>query len=379
MRVLHGPVNVGNQPWTLSRAERMLGLESDLVVNYSTWLGYPADRVLGEIGNRSWRQRFRRMAFAYRSALSYDVIHYYFGRNFLLWDDLGRAFVPGAHYTRWVSDVWLAKSLGKKLFMTLQGCDVRIAGNSNQRNRWTPCAEGRCGAYSNCRTSYDAGRVAMVEQLLPMMDGIFYLNPELGHEVAAGCFLPYANVDIHAIRPMETPQRKRLRVVHAPSDPLIKGTAKIAAVMERICSKRNVEFVLVQGKTHREAMEIYRSADLAIDQIFAGWYGGFAVELMAMGTPVAAYIREEDRQFVAPRMWRDIPIIRVDPDRLEEDLDAALADREQLREIGRRSALYVREWHDPQKIAEWMVNIYRGAEGYGPHYDRMLRPEPNPD
>ena len=46
MRVLHGPVNVGNQPWVLSRAERALGINSDVVVSYGTWLEYPADRVL---------------------------------------------------------------------------------------------------------------------------------------------------------------------------------------------------------------------------------------------------------------------------------------------------------------------------------------------
>ena len=48
MRVLHGPVNVGNQPWVLSRYERLLGAQSDVVVNYSTWLGYQVDRCLSE-------------------------------------------------------------------------------------------------------------------------------------------------------------------------------------------------------------------------------------------------------------------------------------------------------------------------------------------
>jgi len=34
MRVLHAPVNIGNQPWVLSRYERKLGVESDFHVNY---------------------------------------------------------------------------------------------------------------------------------------------------------------------------------------------------------------------------------------------------------------------------------------------------------------------------------------------------------
>ena len=54
LRVLHGPVNVGNQPWHLSRAERALQNESDLVVNYGTWLQYPADRTLAPYGAKKW-------------------------------------------------------------------------------------------------------------------------------------------------------------------------------------------------------------------------------------------------------------------------------------------------------------------------------------
>ena len=52
MRVLHGPVNVGNQPWVLSRYERLLGAQSDVVVNYSTWLGYQVDRCLSEYAKK---------------------------------------------------------------------------------------------------------------------------------------------------------------------------------------------------------------------------------------------------------------------------------------------------------------------------------------
>ena len=48
MRVLHAPVNIGNQPWVLSRQERKLGVKSDLVLNYNTWINYNADRVLGK-------------------------------------------------------------------------------------------------------------------------------------------------------------------------------------------------------------------------------------------------------------------------------------------------------------------------------------------
>jgi hypothetical protein len=360
LRILHGPVNVGNQPWSLSRAERTLGHASDLVVNYGTWLGYPADRVLSDLGKKSARNALNRAAFALGAPFRYDVVHYYFGRSFMLWDDWGRALgnsslQDGAA----LLDARIARALGRRRFMTLQGCDVRIAGDSNRDNAWTPCGPGLCSAYETCRASLDARRHAMIQSLLPLMDRVFYLNPELGRWVPGGIFMPYANVDIHAVVPAPPTGNARPRIVHAPSDPAIKGTGRILAALEALSGRFDFELVLVQGKTHAEAMEIYRSADLAIDQILAGWYGGFAVELMAMGKPVAAYIRDEDVRYVDPRMWADMPLVRLRPDRLEEDLAAVLSQPALLAARGARSRAYVERWHDPLRIAKALEKVYR--------------------
>ena len=136
LRVLHAPVNVGNQPWALSRAERRLGLKSDLVVNYQTWLGYPSDTQLGTLGGRSLSELARRTWGGIRAPLNYDVMHYYFGRSLMFWDD-----IPTLNWFPF-ADLKLAKRLGKRVIMTLQGCDVRLAAESNRRNLHTPCAPG---------------------------------------------------------------------------------------------------------------------------------------------------------------------------------------------------------------------------------------------
>src|ERR1700742_1563211 len=148
MRVLHGPANVGNQPWELSRAERELGLKSDLVVNYGTWLHYPSDRILSKPGDKSFFSRIHRSLFGLSAPLRYDVLHYYFGRTFMLWDDLGAKL--GERDDIVLADLHLARRLGRRIFMTLQGCDIRLAAESNRINAITPCAEGKCPAFSTC-------------------------------------------------------------------------------------------------------------------------------------------------------------------------------------------------------------------------------------
>lgn len=353
LRVLHAPVNVGNQPWSLSRAERRLGLKSDLVTNYQTWLGYPADRVLSSIGDRSLRGLARRTLAGLASSFSYDVVHYYFGRSLLYWDDLPK-------FNRFpFADLHLARRLGRRVFMTLQGCDVRLAHESNKRYAYTPCAEGRCTAFQACLQQYDKQRHRLIDEILPLCDRIFYLNPEIGRYVPSATFLPYANVDIDSIEVIPPRVGGRPRIVHSPSDASLKGTALILDALEKLKSSYDFELILVQNKSHSEAMEIYKAADIAVDQVLFGWYGGFSVEIMAMGKPVACYIREEDLG-VVPRALRDeLPVLRIHPETLVSDLARILDRRDEWVGIGAKSRAFAERWHDPNVIAARMVEVYR--------------------
>ena len=247
--------------------------------------------------------------------------------------------------------------------MTLQGCDVRLAAKNNSRNEWTMCGPDKCGSYGRCLEYMDMGREGLISEILPLCDRVFYLNPDLGYGIPEGTFMPYASVDIARIKPHPSMPASRLRIVHAPTDRSIKGTSLILRAVETLKKHYDFEFLLVENMTHQDALKTYQSADLAIDQVLLGWYGGFAVEMMAMGKPVACYIREEDLGFVPPALVRDLPIIRVHPQRLVEDLEAFLLMSSDSRaELGRNSRAFVERWHDPRSIAKAMVAVYRDPE-----------------
>lgn len=355
MKVLHGPVNVGNQPWALSRAERALGLDSEVVVAFQTWLNYGTDRVLTPLPySRDPRHRWARLAFGIEASARYDVIHYYFGQSYV--------YRAGRVSRISFADLKLARRLGRRLFMTLQGCDVRRAGASNRRNAVTMCREGGCGAFAQCIAVLDEVRSQLVDEILPLCDRVFYLNPELGHEIAKpnirSDFLPYASCDIRAIRPALPSQRKRPIILHAPSDRAIKGSDLIEATLQRLSSRFDFDYRAVTGVPHDEALQLYRDADLVIDQIQAGWYGGFAVEVMAMGKPVACYVREEDLAHAPAALVADLPVLRIDPRTLEADLGRILAARACWSQVGQRSRAFVERWHDPQRIAASLKRCY---------------------
>jgi glycosyltransferase involved in cell wall biosynthesis len=199
---------------------------------------------------------------------------------------------------------------------------------------------------------------------IELCDRVLFLNPELGHFVRSGTFLPYASVDVASFT-AEAPRADRVpRIVHAPSDDAIKGTGLIEDALAEVKSKHEVEVIMVRNKPHAEALALYRDADLAIDQVLTGWYGGFAVEMMAMGKPVLCYIRDEDHRFVPEEMMSELPILRVHPRTLADDILRVLDARSEWAEWSRRARAFVLKWHHPDRIAQALVEAYRRSDSF---------------
>jgi glycosyltransferase involved in cell wall biosynthesis len=140
----------------------------------------------------------------------------------------------------------------------------------------------------------------------------------------------------------------------------VKGTNHVLDVVSRL--KREglaIDFRLVEGVPQAEARRIYERADLLIDQLLCGWYGGLAVEFMALGKPVICYIREGDLKFVPEQMRKDLPVINATPTTIYGVLKEWLTvRRHELEGIGRRGRAYVERWHDPLKIAAKLKGEY---------------------
>jgi glycosyltransferase involved in cell wall biosynthesis len=287
------------------------------------------------------------------AAWRYDVLHFYFGQSFFAW---GRGGEPN---WRWFVELRLAKLLGRRRLMTLQGCDARLSDRSAARNEIAMCHAGCCGSVAECRAERDHARRVLIDRILPDVERVFVLNPELAHDVPRAEFLPYACVDVAAAEVVPPKTSGPITILHAPTDPAKKGTRFVVDAIERLQREYPIRFLQVSNLPHAEAMKLYPQADLVIDQLLAGWYGGFAVELMAMGKPVACYIREADLQFVPAAMVAQLPLLRVRPDTFEEDLRRFLTLRAEWPAWGQRSREFVLRWHDPRRIAKALIEIYR--------------------
>jgi glycosyltransferase involved in cell wall biosynthesis len=194
-------------------------------------------------------------------------------------------------------------------------------------------------------------------------DLIYSLNPDLLHVLPSRArFLPYASVDPRRWQPVVSSNDVPL-VVHAPTHAGIKGTRFVVESVERLREQGvRFEFALIQGMTREEARQTYERADIVVDQLLLGWYGGLAVEAMALGKPVIAYIRREDLRFVPDGLSAELPVISAEPTTVYDVLfDLITAGRERREEIGLRSRAFAERWHDPVRIAREVADDYRST------------------
>jgi len=351
VRVLHCPADVGGNAWTLSRSERKLGLDSDVMVYQKSWIGYSADIDLHLEKYSNIGKAWRLLSFYLKALTRYDIFHF----------NSGSSLLPSWHSLSFLefSDLPLLRALGKKIVVTYQGCDVRQKGFCTNSYSISACAEPNC--YSGvCDSGTDKVKRVRAAKFGRYAHKIFALNPDLLHVLPPQAeFAPYANVDLDEWQPVRRGKSKKLVILHSPTNRGAKGTEYIVEAVERLKGKyRHVELILVENIPHSKVRELYLQADVAVDQLLVGWYGGFAVEMMALGKPVVCYIREEDLKFIPPQMKKDLPIINANPETVYEVLEHLVVERDGLLSIGERGRAYVERWHDPVKIARKMKQTY---------------------
>ncbi|HET8751992.1 MAG TPA: hypothetical protein VFM43_05650 [Gaiellaceae bacterium] len=373
LRVLHCPWIVGGNPAGLAAAERELGLESTTMVFKRSPFGYPVDHVVWDDGDRVAVQELKRWRLLPRVLRDFDVIHFNFGST--LAPQRSPADAPGAPtaarirervYLRYEAvfeqlDLPLLRRAGKAIFVTFQGDDAR-QGNVSAHFPVNGTDEAAPGHYT---PESDANKRRRIQRFGRYADGIYALNPDLLRVLPERArFVPYAHVDP---RKWETGRpvgnNDRPLVLHAPTNRQIKGTRFVVDAVNRLKGEGiELDFQLVEGMTQIEAIALYREADLVVDQLLIGWYGGVAVEAMALGRPVVSYVREDDLGFVPQPMRAQIPIVSAEPTTIHDVLtDLLTTRREDLPELGRRSRAYVEQWHDPRHIAEQLVSDYQAA------------------
>lgn len=343
MKILHLPKAVGNHGYSLACAERRAGYDSTSLVIGKNPLQMKTDLMIELSDNRlfsSW-ERLKTVKEVYNK---YDIFHFNFCQTILDFPSYGLDYIDLPFYR------------GIK-FVTCNGSDVRQAVTPEE-NPFSPYLLN-----DNGYSSSDKIKQRRIAKIFDSVQFGFAQNPDILKFLPAdkAIFLPY--IKESWFRKYTTPKirnRKKFVIVHAPTNRFVKGSDKIIDAVERLKSSYSIDFRLIENMSHDEAKKNYLEADLLIDQVRLGWYGGVAVEAMRMGVPVAVYINPLDLHNIPLKMRRDLDesFLLINPDNIYERLANLLDDKGSYNRLKEAAINYVNEHHDPDKVIKLVLEKY---------------------
>ncbi len=336
LRVLHWPTDVGGHPGGLAVAERAIGLDSTVAVIGRGPYGYPVDIDL-DLGARTRLARLAgRTGMFLRAMREFDVIHLNFAQAFL--PNIGSFGL----------DLPLLRQAGKRIVVTLQGCDARLP------ERCPVCCDG----LGPCSLDESRRRGGAIAYAARHASAVFCLNPDLLDLAEGFMFMPYASVDPQVVTQQPTMRSSGpLRVIHAPTNRVTKGTETVIRACEQLGDQ--VELILVEGLPRDEAMKVYATGDVVVDQLRLGWYGGLSVEAMALGKPVVCHLDAGLLARVPAALAAEIPVVSANEAGLQDVLERLAQDSPlELKKLGDRGRRFVERWHDPVSLAQWVAKHY---------------------
>lgn len=387
IKVLHAPTTVGGNAYNLSMALNSLGFESKSLTLTQNYFQYPVDIVVWSNSDGFIVRELKRIKAIYCELKHFDLIHFNFGTTLATpfayprLSELSRGVKMflmkqfGAFYTNVLQliELYLLKLMDKPIFVTYQGDDARQGDYCLEHFEISIATQVDSNYYN---TKSDNFKRRSIRRLAKYSDQIYSLNPDLLHVLPKTArFIPYSHIFLDDWLPIYTQLENRpLRILHAPSHRKVKGTDILLDALDKLKLQGfDFELLLVEGVSNAEARKMYEKADILVDQLFAGWYGGLAVELMALGKPTIVYIRDEDLKFIPVEMKAELPFIRATPFNIQEVLKHVIEmPHQELFTLAQKSRAFVERWHDPVKIATEIKNDYKAALAKRMHKNEVV-------
>ena len=337
MRIFHGISGAAGQPWMLSQAEKDLGVISDYhrIENCSP---YYSDSTY-QIRKSDLRDPKKRTALIEELAESYDIFNFY-SRTFIT----ARSPDVGA-------DLLLLKKMGKKIVFKFRGSEARL--ETSFRNQ---CPYHYADDFPKLFQKINEEiYTPWINFIRDISDEIQVPDPELESYVPGAAILNRL-VSRELFESEISNPKKKITIVHAPTRRIIKGTPFILETMDKIKkSHPHVDFILVENMSNREALKLYKTCDILIDQLRIGWYGVLACEAMALGKAVVSYIRDD----LTHTLPHSLPLENANKDNLYDCLTRLINDANYRLELGHRARAYAIRNHHPEVIALKSLDRYK--------------------
>jgi glycosyltransferase involved in cell wall biosynthesis len=251
--------------------------------------------------------------------------------------------------------LWLLRFVGIRTIMIPHGMDIFYRDARVTRYDWVACAQ----------RDYPGWDLLAHRQLAERRTRLWCGVADLVVSADSTCFrfLPRRDVsfkwfpvDCDSLRESERASGGPPVIIHAPQHRSIKGTDYLLATIERLAACGvAADLRLMEGVARDEALRRYAEADIIADQFCMGAYGMFALEGLALGKTVLAYL---DQEHLGDPVF-NLPIVNTNPDNMERVLAVLLQVPELRRRIGRASRESVQRYQSIDALAEVWAQLYR--------------------
>lgn len=237
---------------------------------------------------------------------------------------------------------WLERR-GWKVALISHGTDTRSPERHMGRLEWSYFQDGTPEWRAAISASSAENRAAAESLGLP----VFFSTPDLALDLPNGTWLPVC-VPVERWASAEPVlERPRPRVVHVPSNSIVKGTRHVEAVCSDLASRGIIEYVSPGHVPNDEMVTLIGSADIVIDQVMSGFYGVAAVEAMAAGRVLIGSLAPDVREL----MPESPPFATANPATLADAITRMLDDRQAARATASEGPGFARRWHDGAESA----------------------------
>jgi hypothetical protein len=158
-----------------------------------------------------------------------------------------------------------------------------------------------------------------------------------------------------------TPPRdgEKIRIGHAPTNRLAKGTDRILDALQTIQTEFPVEIVLIEKMPHKDALALKAQCHVFIDQIGELGYGTNSIESLMMGIPTAVEIMPDFGDFLQQQCTGEPhPFYNLRRTSLVEDLREILQQQSEWKERGNAGRIWAARYHSPTRIVQQYMKYF---------------------
>lgn len=332
VRLLVGPRNFAGQGDRWARAaERLPGVEAvSMLAGDNGGLDFPVDyRVPDAVYTNS-----RRWGLAQRAAVGDGFTHVGIEAVSSLFGAASDKVV--AREVEWL------RTRGVAVAMLCHGTDIRLPSRHAQLDEWSPFRDAPADWVARLQA-----RASFNQSVLDRVGApVFVSTPEMLLDRPDAHWLPIVVDPQRWTTPAGILRGDRPIVLHAPTNPLVKGTALIEPIVVGMHDAGAIDYRRVLRVPSREMPALYAAADVVLEQFALGMYSVTSVEAMAAGRIAVAHVHDQVRDHVRETTGLELPVVEATPATLPDVLDDIRARPDHYREVAQRGPDFVRAVHD---------------------------------